>query len=227
MRAPSPMPAAESMYTVLEDPEVAPPATAPKPSTMKADLQPRERAVLVRDPGALGEPGHGAHGVEEVGEDQGEHQHGGGEPADPAEGAEQVELADQAQVRARRRAAPSSTGTFRCQPPGFSALAGPMWKMASTMAASDGGGHDADQQAALDLARHEDAHGQQAHHEHERGDGGDGAVLAQLRRAAPAPVARTKPESTKPMNAMNRPIPTVIAALSSLGTARKMAVRAR
>ena len=42
----------------------------------------------------------------------------------------------------------------------------------------------------------------------------------------PAVVARTKPESTKPMNAMNRPMPTVMAAFSSLGTARKMAVRA-
>ena len=42
----------------------------------------------------------------------------------------------------------------------------------------------------------------------------------------PAVVARTKPESTNPMKAMNRPMPTVMAAFSSLGTARKMAVRA-
>ena len=42
----------------------------------------------------------------------------------------------------------------------------------------------------------------------------------------PPAVGRTKPESTKPMKAMNRPMPTVMAALSSLGTARKMAVRA-
>ncbi|MCY1231598.1 hypothetical protein D9M72_440520 [compost metagenome] len=39
-------------------------------------------------------------------------------------------------------------------------------------------------------------------------------------------VARTNPESTNPMKAMNSPMPTVMAAFSSLGTARKMAVRA-
>lgn len=42
----------------------------------------------------------------------------------------------------------------------------------------------------------------------------------------PPGVRVTNPESTKPMKAMNRPMPTVMAAFSSLGTALKMAVRA-
>ncbi|XYX71183.1 hypothetical protein ACAD37_02068 [Clavibacter nebraskensis] len=42
---------------------------------------------------------------------------------------------------------------------------------------------------------------------------------------AGTPVPRTKPESTKPMNAMKRPMPTVMAVLSSRGTARKIRVR--
>ena len=36
---------------------------------------------------------------------------------------------------------------------------------------------------------------------------------------------RTKPASTRPMNAMNRPMPTLIAVFSSSGTARNTAVR--
>ena len=36
---------------------------------------------------------------------------------------------------------------------------------------------------------------------------------------------RTKPASTRPMNAMNRPMPTLIAVFSSTGTARNTAVR--
>ncbi|WP_460785091.1 hypothetical protein [Microbacterium tumbae] len=39
------------------------------------------------------------------------------------------------------------------------------------------------------------------------------------------PVAVTKPEFTKPMKAMNSPIPTVIASLSWIGTASKIALR--
>src|SRR5690606_24962410 len=38
VRAPSPTPAAESMKIVLDDEDVAPPATAPIPSTMSADF---------------------------------------------------------------------------------------------------------------------------------------------------------------------------------------------
>jgi hypothetical protein len=40
-----------------------------------------------------------------------------------------------------------------------------------------------------------------------------------------SPEERTKPESTRPMKAMNRPMPTVIAALSCAGTAVKIIVR--
>lgn len=39
------------------------------------------------------------------------------------------------------------------------------------------------------------------------------------------PDDRTNPESTRPMNAMKRPMPTVIAALSCAGTAVKIIVR--
>ncbi len=56
VRAPSPMPAADSMNTVFDDPEVAPPATAPTPSTMRAELQPREVAVLVGQARLLARP---------------------------------------------------------------------------------------------------------------------------------------------------------------------------
>ena len=41
----------------------------------------------------------------------------------------------------------------------------------------------------------------------------------------PDPVRRTNPASTRPMRAMNRPIPTEIATLSCAGTARNTAVR--
>ncbi len=41
----------------------------------------------------------------------------------------------------------------------------------------------------------------------------------------PAPVRRTKPASTKPMSAMNRPMPTPIAVLSCIGMALKMTRR--
>ena len=41
----------------------------------------------------------------------------------------------------------------------------------------------------------------------------------------PAPVRRTKPASTRPMSAMNRPMPTEIATFSWAGTAWKTAVR--
>ena len=41
----------------------------------------------------------------------------------------------------------------------------------------------------------------------------------------PVPVRRTKPASTRPMSAMNRPMPTEIATLSALGTAWNTAVR--
>ena len=40
----------------------------------------------------------------------------------------------------------------------------------------------------------------------------------------PVPVLRTKPASTKPISAMNRPIPTEIAIFNWVGTARKTAV---
>src|SRR5690606_41017244 len=38
VRAPSPIPEPDSMNTVFDDEEVRPPATAPTPSTMRADL---------------------------------------------------------------------------------------------------------------------------------------------------------------------------------------------
>ncbi len=41
----------------------------------------------------------------------------------------------------------------------------------------------------------------------------------------PTPVRRTKPASTRPMSAMNRPMPTLIAVFSSAGTAWNTAVR--
>ncbi|CAH0247305.1 hypothetical protein SRABI02_03088 [Plantibacter cousiniae] len=41
----------------------------------------------------------------------------------------------------------------------------------------------------------------------------------------PAPVERTKPASTKPMNAMKRPMPTVIAIFNWMGTALKIMAR--
>jgi hypothetical protein len=39
------------------------------------------------------------------------------------------------------------------------------------------------------------------------------------------PLGRTKPASTRPMNAMNRPMPTVMAVFSSAGTALKISTR--
>ena len=44
-------------------------------------------------------------------------------------------------------------------------------------------------------------------------------------RVGPVPVRRTKPASTRPMIVMNSPMPTLIAVLSEVGTARKTAVR--
>ena len=42
---------------------------------------------------------------------------------------------------------------------------------------------------------------------------------------AAMPLERTKPESTRPMNAMNRPMPTVMAVFSGAGTALKIISR--
>ena len=56
MRAPSPIPAAESMYTVFEDPDVAPPTTAPTPSTMKADLSRGNVPSLCATPALFASP---------------------------------------------------------------------------------------------------------------------------------------------------------------------------
>jgi hypothetical protein len=73
VRAPSAIPDADSTKTVFDDA--------------------RQRAVLAREPGLLAEPGHGAHGVEEVGQHQREHQQAGRQDADAGEGAEQIDVA--------------------------------------------------------------------------------------------------------------------------------------
>ena len=50
-------------------------------------------------------------------------------------------------------------------------------------------------------------------------------LLPRVTGTGPVPVRRTKPASTRPMRAIKRPIPTEIAILSCVGTARKTAVR--
>ena len=55
VRAPSSMPAPDSMNTVFDDDDVAPPTTAPAPSTISADRSRGNVALLVGEPGLAGQ----------------------------------------------------------------------------------------------------------------------------------------------------------------------------
>ncbi len=78
-----------------------------------------------------------------------------------------------------------SDGTPSCQPRWKSGLAGPMLAMASTMMRDDGRGHDADEDGALDLARHQDRGQHEADTEHEHRPAGEVAADAELDRRGP------------------------------------------
>src|SRR5919205_2365885 len=134
VRAPSPIPAAESMYTVLEEPDVAPPATAPTPSTMKADFSRGNVPSLCATPALFASPVRGPMASKKLVNTS----------VNPSTVAPRPPIRPKAPNRSncptRPRSGadtswPDSTGVFRCQPPGLVSLAGPMCRMASTTAA--------------------------------------------------------------------------------------------
>ena len=134
VRAPSPMPAPDSMNTVFDDADTAPPTTAPAPSTTSADCSRGKLPCSSASPAWRDRPVKRAHRVEEVGEHQREHQHDRGQDADAPEAVE-AELRRPATGRARANGEPDSVGTDRLQPPGF-LVAGPRCQMASTTTAT-------------------------------------------------------------------------------------------
>ena len=123
------------------------------------------------------------------------------------------------------------TGTLRLQPFGLglpSTNDGPDLRDRLDDDREHGGGEDADEDRAAHLA----------HHQHDREQQADQKTSAgQLISLPPMPsptgtvvlaasgTRRTKPASTKPMSARNSPMPTPMAVLSWVGTARNTAVR--
>ena len=108
-----------------------------------------------------------------------------------------------------------SAGTVSPQPPGLPlSTCEPRFQIASTMTASTVPLTRPIRMRARDLARDQDAGEQQGDHEDERRHGGDRAADAEADGRRADAVEVTKPASTKPMKAMKRPMPTVIASFS-------------
>ena len=188
-------------------------------------LQSRKGALLVGEAGLPGQAGEGAHRVEEVGEDQGEHQHQRGEDADAAE-AVQAEGADERQVGQRER----RTGQLRHrQAPAAGALGGGP-EVPDRL--DDDGQQGARDEPDEDAAAHPPGHQHGGHQQGEDEDDASGRFRWSRCRRSPGPPAATaprsspmKPASTSPMKRMNNPMPAVIASFSSIGTASKISLR--
>jgi hypothetical protein len=76
------------MYTVLDDEDVAPPTTAPAPSTISAERSRGKVPCASASPASRSQPRERAHRVEEVRENQCEDEHDSGQHTDPPEAAE-------------------------------------------------------------------------------------------------------------------------------------------
>ncbi|MBG9885316.1 hypothetical protein ABE10_01675, partial [Bacillus toyonensis] len=138
-------------------------------------LQAGEVAVLVGHARLLRQPGHGAHGVEEVGEHEREDEHECRERADAAESAEEVDLADEGEVgdgdqlrrELRLGQAPSA---------GIDRVAGDLGPDVPDRFHDDrehGARDEADEDAAFDSQRDERSGRKQGDDEDQRRDRGD------------------------------------------------------
>ena len=138
--------------------------------------------VLVEQAALGTDGGHGADGVEEVGDHDREDDEQRGDDADPLEAAEQREVAD-----SERSGLPTtlsgSCGTCSAQPCAFTApsVAEPRADVGDRLDddREDRGGDDADQQRALHLADDEHGHQQQADDEDEDRPAGELPVDAE------------------------------------------------
>src|SRR5699024_643879 len=138
-------------------------------------LDVRQIAVGIGEVALFAQRGHGAHGVEEVGQHEGEHQETGGEDTHAGECTDEIECTDQGQVGnttegvgdARNRKRP----TLRV---GFAVLEGGS-RTEDRLGddGNDGGTQDADEQATANTTDDEDAAQQDTDDEHEGGPGGD------------------------------------------------------
>ena len=152
--------------------------------------------------------------------------------ADVLERAEQVELAEQCRSRACRRSCRASAGTFRPQPVGLNSRRRPSGRRRRSPRRRSRATVVTTIEiriAPLTLRTHSAITSSRPKHEDQ-----DRPALAAGRRcraatgtvvSAASGMRRTKPASTKPIRAMNRPMPTEIAILSWAGTAWKTASR--
>lgn len=225
VRAPSPMPAPDSMNTVVEEDEVPPPTTAPTPSTTSADLMrgklpfssascaSRESPVMVPIASKKFVNSSVKTSMMTV-----------TTPTLP-----KSKLT--APTRPRSGIAnglPCRTGSVRLQPPGFSdpssANFGPIFQIASTITAMSVPLTSPMRMPPLTFFATRMPVSTSVTTKMTVG-----IVAIKPTPDGPSPtggddwpVESTKPEFTKPMNAMKKPMPTVIASLSCTGTASKI-----
>src|SRR5690554_1048240 len=219
VRAPSPIPAPDSMNTVLDDPEVRPPATAPTPSTMSADLMFGKLPFSSASPASLDRP-----------------------VMVPMASKKLVKTSVKTSISAARAPmrsklpklnAPTrlrsgtvthcsgSTGRVRLQPPGFS-WALPSCANASTMTAMTVPTTMPMSSAPRTLRATSTPVSRRVKTNSRVGMVATEPSTPRPTGGEPNPVDVTKPAFTRPMNAMNRPMPTVMAILSWIGTASKI-----
>ncbi len=223
VRAPSPMPDAESMNTVFDDTEAPPPATAPTPSTTSADFRRGKVPSGFATPAAFASPVIVPIASKKFVKTRVK------TSIDAATGpmrvkAPKTSACPTSDRSGRAKRAFGRPGALRFQPVGESTEVGTL-KIACRMIATIVVPTMPMSSAPLTLRAmsvpmttrpiRNTIVGRAATEPSSPSCSGGEAFF----------VVRTNPESTRPMNAMNRPMPTVIAALSCAGTAVKIIVR--
>ena len=188
VRAPSSMPAADSMNTVFDDADVAPPTTAPAPSTISAErsrgkvprssASPASRDRPVKVPIASKKFANTSVNTSMT---------AASTPMRPK--LSQAERTDQRQVGQRERRARQRR--HRQAPPAGLLDRRPEMPDRLDDDGDHGARHQPDEDAAPHLPDHENAGEQQREHEHERRDGADGTDAAGRRGPPAATAARS------------------------------------
>ena len=224
VRAPSSIPEPDSMNTVLEDAEVAPPATAPTPSTMRAagnrgnvpcaSASPASRDSPVNVPRASKKFANTRVNTSMV---------AASAPIRSKLPKLNAPTSDRSGIA---NGEPDSFGTASVQPPGWS-TAEPRCQTDSAITAST-----VPVTSPIRIPPRTRRASRTPVSSRVTTKIRVGMVVIEPLPPVPSPtggagrpVEETNPESTSPMNRMNRPIPAVMAILSCMGTASKISLR--
>ena len=223
VRAPSPMPAPDSMNTVFDDDELAPPAIAPTPSTISADL------IRGKSPFSSARPASFARPVMVPMASKKFEKTRVNTSMSRVTKPTLAKSNEKSTAPTRLRSGtltgdPVSAGIVRPQPPGWS-TAEPRCQMASAMTASTVPTTRPMSMPPLSLSATSTDVRISVMTNSRVGTDATEPPIPSPTGGEFEPVAVTKPELMNPMKAMNRPIPTVIASFSSTGTASKIILR--